>query len=260
MRHRPVEVATPFLTSQLHRFLSKSVTYGALGFAVRHTFGYPIIVRAKGFRLKNNYILIDYENIQPKSLDILIGHPLKVLVFMGKNQPKVPVDFASSLQALGRDSGYVKIEGNGSNALDFHIAFYIGQLSERDPNASFHIVSKDTGFDPLIRHLKSKKIRVRRENDLSELPLLKTANATSTEDRIAEIVKDLTSRGQHRPRRVKTLVNTINALFKNTLEETELESLIGQLSRMQYVVIENDNVSYKPPISQPGDSRRRSPR
>ena len=175
---------------------------------------------------------------------------------MGQNQPKVPVDFASSLQALGRDSEYVKIEGNGSNALDFHIAFYIGQLSERDPDASFHIISKDTGFDPLIRHLKSKKILVRRENDLSELPLLKSSNATSTEDTIADIVKDLNARGTHRPRKVKTLANTINAIFKNTLEETELKNLIGELSRMQYVVIENNNVSYKLPISQSGDSGR----
>lgn len=210
--------------------------------------------------MKSNYILIDYENIQPKSLDSLAGYPFKVLVFTGKNQPKVPVDFASSLQALGCDSGYVQIEGNGPNASDFHIAFYVGQLSERYPDASFHIISKDTGFDPLIRHLKSKKIAVRRENDLTKLSLPKTANARSTKDKIADIVKDLNARGPHRPRKVKTLKNTINAIFKNTLEETELKILIGELSEKQYVVIENDNVTYKLPISRSGDSRRDSPR
>ena len=111
--------------------------------------------------MKNNYILIDYENFQPKNLDVLNGHPLEVFVFMGQNQTKVPVDFASSLQRLGSEARYVKIEGNGSNALDFHIAFYVGQLSERFPDASFHIISKDTGFDPLIKHLKSQKIHGR---------------------------------------------------------------------------------------------------
>jgi hypothetical protein len=95
--------------------------------------------------LKNNYILIDYENVQPKNLAILNGHPVKVIVFVGANQAKVPFDLASSLQALGSNAEYVKIRGNGSNALDFHIAFYIGQLAERDPYAYFHIISKDTG-------------------------------------------------------------------------------------------------------------------
>jgi hypothetical protein len=52
------------------------------------------------------------------------------------------------MQALGAKAQYVKISGNGSNALDFHIAFYIGHLGAVDPTAYFHIISKDAGFDP----------------------------------------------------------------------------------------------------------------
>ena len=62
------------------------------------------------------------------------------------------------MQRLGENAEYVKMGGNGSNALDFHIAFYIGQLAERGPNAYFHIISKDSGFDPLIKHLKTRKV------------------------------------------------------------------------------------------------------
>ena len=200
--------------------------------------------------MKNNYILIDYENVQPKNLAILNGHSVKVIVFVGANQAKVPFDLASSLQALGNNAEYVKIGGNGSNALDFHIAFYIGQLAERDPDAYFHIISKDTGFDPLIRHLKENKIYSQREKDLSEIPLLRISNATSSAEKISAIVKSLAARGHSRPRKVKTLANTINALFMKTLAESELMSLIEQLSQQQYVMIENDNVSYKSPISQ----------
>lgn len=201
--------------------------------------------------MKNNYILIDYENVHPKNLTILDGHPVKVLVFVGANQAKVPFDLASSLQALGSKAEYVKIEGNGSNALDFHIAFYIGQLAERDPDAYFHIISKDTGFDPLIKHLRKRKIITHRKKDLAEVPLLRIANATSTAEKIAAIVKSLSTRGHARPRKVKTLANTINSLFMKTLAESELMSLIDQLHQQQYVIIENDNVSYKSPISQP---------
>ncbi len=199
--------------------------------------------------MKNNYILIDYENVQPKNLAILDGHPVKVIVFVGANQAKVPFDLASSLQALGSKAEYVKIEGNGSNALDFHIAFYIGQLAERDPDSYFHIISKDTGFDPLIKHLRKKKINSHRKKGLAEIPLLRIPNATSSADKIAAIVKSLSTRGHARPRKVKTLANTINALFMKTLAERELMSLIDQLRQQQYVMIENDNVTYKSPIN-----------
>ena len=199
--------------------------------------------------MKNNYILIDYENVQPKNLAILNGHPFKVIVFVGANQAKLPFDLASSLQALGSSAEYVKIGGNGSNALDFHIAFYIGQLAERDPDACFHIVSKDTGFDPLIKHLQERKIVSRRVKDLSNIPLPRSANATSSAEKIAAIVKSLSAHGHARPRKVKTLANTINSLFMKTLEESELMSLIEQLRQQQYVVIEGGNVSYMPPIS-----------
>ena len=200
--------------------------------------------------MKNNYILIDYENVQPKNLAILNGHPVKVIVFVGANQAKVPFDLASALQALGDNAEYVKIGGNGSNALDFHIAFYIGQLAERDPDAYFHIISKDTGFDPLIKHLKENKIFSQREKDLSEIPFLRMSNVASLEEKISAIVKSLAARGHARPRKIKTLANTINALFMKTLEESELMSLIEKLCKQQYVVIESGNVSYKHPISQ----------
>lgn len=108
--------------------------------------------------MKNNYILIDYENIQPKNLTILDGHEFKVIVFVGSNQAKIPFELASALQALGNNAEYVKAGGNGPNALDFHIAFYIGELAQRDPDGYFHIISKDAGFDPLIKHLKERRI------------------------------------------------------------------------------------------------------
>lgn len=197
--------------------------------------------------MKTNYILIDYENVQPKNLAILNGHTFKVLVFVGSSLTKIPFDLAASLQALGSNAEYVRIGGNGPNALDFHIAFYIGQLAERNPNSYFHIISKDTGFDPLIKHLKSIKIFAQREKDLAEIPLLRITNAASTEEKIDAIVKSLAVRGHSRPRKVKTLSNTINSLFMKQLGETELAELIDELSKRQYILIEKEQVSYTLP-------------
>ena len=201
--------------------------------------------------MKNNYILIDYENVQPKSLAILNGHPFKVIVFVGANQTKIPFELASALQALGSNAEYVKISGNGPNALDFHIAFYIGQLAEKDRDAYFHIVSRDAGFDPLIKHLEEKKIFAQREKELAEIPLLRVSNATSVSEKIEAIVKSLAARGHCRPRKLKTLSNTINALFMKKLDESELGAIIEHLKTHKLIVVEHESVSYKPPISQP---------
>jgi len=56
------------------------------------------------------------------------------------------------MQSLGSAAQYIKMTGTGKSALDFHIAYYIGELAVRNPNAHFHVISRDTGFDPLLTH------------------------------------------------------------------------------------------------------------
>ena len=194
-----------------------------------------------------NYVLIDYENVQPKNLEILENHSFKVFVFVGANQTKVPLNLAVAMQALGDNAKYIKMSGNGPNALDFHIAYYIGELATKDPKGYFHIISKDTGFDPLIKHLNSKNIRALREKDLAEIPVLRISNATNSDEKINAIIKNLSGRGQSKPRKVKTLTNTINSLFTDNLEEKELLSIIKKLQEQKYIVVNNNNVSYKLP-------------
>lgn len=201
--------------------------------------------------VRTNYILIDYENVQPKDLSLLSGLPfeVKVMVFVGAKQTKVPVDLASALQALGDKGKYVRIEGNGTNALDFHIAFYIGQIAAVDPDAYFHIISGDKGFDPLIAHLYSKDILARRSKDLSEIPLLRVANGLSPDEKMEFIVERLLGLGHARPRRVKTLRSTIDSLFMKRLDEAEIQRLIDQLRQRKIVKIENEKVSYNLPAA-----------
>jgi hypothetical protein len=197
--------------------------------------------------LPTNYVLIDFENVLPKNLELLTRHPFTVLVFVGANQAKVPYELAEAMQKLGDKARYIKISGNGKNALDFHIAFYIGQLASQEPEAYFHVISKDTGFDPLIEHMKGLKIRVQREKDLAEIPVLRLSTTKSSDEKIAAIVKNLAGRGQSRPRKVKTLANTINSLFTQKLQEKELTAIIDSLQQKKYIVVKDGNVSYKLP-------------
>ena len=197
--------------------------------------------------MRTNYVLIDYESVQPEDISALKYDPFRVIVFVGAHQSKLSYETAAALQQMGSSAEYVKISGTGPNALDFHIAFYIGQLVGKDPEAYFHIVSKDAGFDPLLSHLKTRKIRALRVKTVGDIPILKACNAKSTPDRIAVIIDYLHKRGAAKPRTVTTLTSTLGALFLRQLSTEELSALLTALQELGYVSIAGTKVSYSLP-------------
>lgn len=170
------------------------------------------------------------------------------MVFVGANQTKVAFESAVALQRMGSKAEYVKISGNGSNALDFHIAFYIGQLATQDPTAYFHIISKDTGFDPLIQHLKTKKVFAARSKDVAEIPLVKTANSKSPKEKLETVITKLQQLAASKPRTIKALSSTINSLFQKQLSEEEVASLISELQTHSLITVTSTKVSYALPL------------
>jgi hypothetical protein len=197
--------------------------------------------------MRINYVLIDLENVQPASLAGLDAEFFKVLIFVGASQTKIPFELASVAQGLGERAAYIKIAGNGTNALDFHIAYYIGRLAQQDPTAYFHIISKDTGFDPLVQHLKSQKIGATRSKDVSDIPLLKAANSKTLQEKAAVVVCNLKQRGASKPRTVKTLSSTIASLFQKQLPGEELTLLLAELQSSGAITITENKVSYALP-------------
>ena len=123
--------------------------------------------------MKTNYVLIDYENVQPDDIATLQHEHVRVIVFVGPHQTKIAFEKAAALQRMGANAEYVRLSGGGSNALDFHIAYYLGQLAAKEPTAFFDIISKDTGFDPLVKHLKERKLRACRVPTIGEIPIMK---------------------------------------------------------------------------------------
>lgn len=156
----------------------------------------------------------------------------------------MPIELAAALQGLGEQASYIRMSGNGPNALDFHIAWYLGKLSEQDPEGYFHIISKDTGFDPLVKHMKGKKIRAGRVKDLIDMPLLRISNAKNLDERAEAVSKYLAGLKLARPRKVQTLRNAINAHFQKSLDEAELDKLVAELVRRSVVRVDGEKVGY----------------
>lgn len=209
--------------------------------------------------MKNNYIFIDYENVQPQSLTLLKGGLFFVRVFLGPNNNKLPVELVMAMQEMGSRAEYIVLETSGSNALDFHIAYYLGVLASADPAGYFHIISKDTGFDPLIRHLRSRKIFAARSAAIEEMPCFKEADQpseskaagaqASTEELLRLAVDDLIKRKESKPGTVKTLRSTIHAKCGKNLPESAIDAVWNALIRRGHVKINGEQVSYALPAS-----------
>ena len=194
--------------------------------------------------MRTNIILIDFESVQPKSLAALEHAHFKVIVFVGAGQSKVPIEIAAALQRMGANAEYIQISGNGKNALDFHICYYIGQLVAQDPAAYFHVISKDGGFDPLIRHLNSKKIRCARSSKIDDIPLVRAGTKTPPSERTQKFIKSLQRPKATKPRTIKTLSSAIASYFQKQITDTEVEAVIAAMQKSGFISIADSKVSY----------------
>ena len=200
-------------------------------------------------KMKNN-ILIDYENVQPNGLTALQNMPdqtFRIILFVGANQSKVPIGLVSSMHSFGDKAEYVWVSDSGKNVLDFYIACYIGILIERDREAYFHIISRDTGYDSLIKYWKDKKINIARRKDLFDIPWLSSMIKESIDEKFDTVMKNLSESASSRPCKVKTLKNAINSQFGNQLNQKEIDGLVKRLEKQEYIVInkETERVSYQ---------------
>lgn len=196
---------------------------------------------------RTNYVLVDFENVQPKDIALLKDGPFKVKVFLGPNQSKVPVSLAAALQSLGESAEYIILDSAGSNALDFHIAYYIGALSAAEPTAFFHVISRDSGFDPLLKYLKGKRIFALRSTCIADIPYFKPSLPATPEAQVEAVIADLVRRKASKPRTQKTLLSTLHALFKKELSEQQLAELFAELCKRGIAKVEGTKVTYALP-------------
>ncbi len=196
--------------------------------------------------MKTNYVLIDMENVIPENLELLEQDWIKVLLFVGKNQTKLPISVVKAVQRLGTRAEYIEMSGTGHNALDFHIAFYIGRIAAFEKDVYFHVISNDTGFDPLIDHLKSLHVFADRVAKIEEIPALiqmKVASQ-STEERIGFVKDRLLRPNAPRPRSRKTLTSHVSTMFNKMLPNDEIVSVIDALFKCGHVLEDGKRLVY----------------
>ncbi len=113
-------------------------------------------------------LLVDLEN-RPKVNFEALDKTFHVVIFVGyeQNPPKATIKSWQAFPAAQLE--IVRIEGDGKNALDFHIACQLGRTYETARETRCHVLSADTGFDPLIASLNKNGLWCQRISSLDEL-------------------------------------------------------------------------------------------
>lgn len=233
-----------------------------------------------------NRIFVDYENVQVIDLAVIGNKGVTFTLLVGPHKKKLDVDLVEQLFTHAASVELIRLNASGRNALDFALAYYIGRAVAADPAGFFHIVSKDTGYDPLVEHLRSRHIKVRRHNDFSALtfsappklaapatvespkalptpvkkktpvaskpaksvPVPLKPKATIAGDPLARVLEHLRTHSTNRPKRRKTLVSHLSALLGKQPAEGGTESLIENLIQSRHIAIDAKNaVTYTLP-------------
>lgn len=171
-----------------------------------------------------NYVLVDHENVQPTDVKALDRADVRLWVFVGSKQTKLSAQVAMQMQDMGERARYVRVSAVGANALDFHIAYSIGRLAEKDPSGFFHVISKDKGYDPLLAHLKENGISGSRSETIAAMPLFKSMAAVKKSPAGTTLAKPKTAK--QASKRVYFVVDPEQAPMGHGAAKTSPASLI----------------------------------
>ena len=186
-------------------------------------------------------LLVDFENVQQIELSRLTDD-FTVTIFVGGAQKTVPFDLVQGTQRLGEKIEWLKVDGHGHNALDFHIAYYLGCIFSSSPRAQCVILSKDSGFDPLVGYLNKRGMKCQRINSLIELQPERVESVEPNYQRVVESLVKIEKKS--RPRRRSTLSKHISSHFQKKLPPEEVERLIDLLFVEGKVAETNQTLSY----------------
>jgi hypothetical protein len=188
-------------------------------------------------------LLIDFENVQEINLEQIERIDCKVYIFIGSSQNKLPFDLVRSAQRLGTRVEWIKIDGTGSNALDFHIAFFLGTQVSKNPNSQYLILSKDKGFDPLVRYVARQKVICRRITNVTEIEPTRQSRESSKE--YQKVVANLSKiEKAKRPRNKRTLKQHIKSIIGKAATDEMLEQIVFRLIQEKRITEAEGRIDY----------------
>jgi hypothetical protein len=189
-------------------------------------------------------ILVDFENMQKLDLGHIDTVDTEIMIFVGKSQSKVPFSLVEKAQALGGRVRWLKIAGDGKNNLDFHLAFELGRLCEQlNKEVEFIILSKDSGYDSLIKYVNDLGIITRRIANPAELAdsTKQLPSSKFTSYVVANLNKILNPK---RPRTSGTLKKHIESVLRDKVNANEIDLIIEEMFIKGLLTETNNRLKY----------------
>ena len=116
-----------------------------------------------------NHVFVDFENVHEIDPATFASKAINLTLLLGPTAKKLDIAIVEQFVAHATAVHFIRLETKGKNAVDFALAYYLGQAVLADPTGYFHIISKDKGYDPLIEHLRAKKRHVHRHDSFASL-------------------------------------------------------------------------------------------
>ncbi len=196
---------------------------------------------------RKNHIFVDFENGVNVDLDLIEGKPVHVTIVTGKHQSSLPKTLAKQFLRFSEQVSVIDNEQLGPNAADFVLAMEVGRKSINDPKGFYHIVSRDRGFDAVVKHLRSLNIMSARIEDFAAVPILVAADRLTLSQLADSYAARLQRRPVGRPARRAGLLAQIGVHFLKQIDEAKCEAIAKSLTEREVLRIsDTGKVTYPP--------------
>ena len=190
------------------------------------------------------HILIDYENIQPKSFNDIEANECHIWLFLGVNQQKsLPLELVETLLKFdSKNVHIIRMQHTGKNALDFYLSFYLGKISEIDSQADVCILARDSGYDVLVEHLNSvyDGINIIRSANANHLSL-----AYNLDDEIESDIEKIQFIVEGKQNTLCDNINNVVTKNENAVAQSPKDNVPKAVIHDCYVLVFDSNVNRK---------------
>jgi hypothetical protein len=221
------------------------------------------------------HLFVDWENKSPTGADLaqVRGAEYRLWILHGPHQKNFGADQFKAVLPLGDQVRVVQGIKSGRNAMDLHIAFYVGKAREQDRNAGvqgcYVIVSGDKDFDPLLAHLTSKEEKAGRADSIPKAlqlartlvggaalkpppkPQPRAAPKPQPKPQPRPLVSAHATRvmeGLANPKRqpttVKRLLNYIGSVLGKENSPAAVDRVVAELKALKVITVDGTKIGY----------------
>ena len=201
-----------------------------------------------------HHVFVDFENVHQVDVSVIGAKSVNFTLLLGAKQTKLDAGLVEKLMEHAASVQLIRLTSSGRNALDFALAYYVGRAVSVSPASFIHIISKDTGFDPLIEHLRSRHIHAQRHGSFATLPFSPTTKAATMatkvepgrqEEPLTRVLGRLRKNLTNRPKKKKTLLSHLKSQLGKDATDADAAGLLEKLQKAGHLSIgEKDAVTY----------------